>query len=79
MADMAANAIETRPVFFCAHHLPFYAGIGTGDGHFPVAEDIAARGLSLPSYPSLTRAEIKHIVQSLRKSLAAQGKPAISA
>ena len=35
MADMAAGAVETRPVFRCANQMPMYA---TGE-HFPVSED----------------------------------------
>jgi perosamine synthetase len=73
MADMAAGAIETRPVFFCAHQLPIYARERQTAGRFPVAEDIAARGLSLPSYPSLTQAEMEHVVRSLHQALAVQG------
>jgi perosamine synthetase len=73
MADMSADAIETRPVFFCANTMPVYVGLGRAD-RFPVAEDIAARGISLPSFPALTRSEIEHVVQSLRFGLAAQGK-----
>jgi perosamine synthetase len=72
MADMAANAIETRPVFFCAHQLPVYAREGQAAERFPVAEDIQARGLSLPSYPSLTPSEMEHVVRSLRQALAVQ-------
>jgi len=73
IADMAADAIETRPVFFCAHEMPEYAQEGQVAGLFPVAENIAARGLSLPSYPSLTPANMERIVQSLRRALATQG------
>ncbi len=71
MADMEEASVETRPVFFCAHQLPVYEAIGD---YFPVAEDIAARGLSLPSYPSLTRSELEHVVACLRRGLAAQGR-----
>jgi perosamine synthetase len=71
MERMWADAIETRPVFFCAHTMPVYSGLN-GDERFPVAEDIAARGISLPSFPSLSSAEIDHVVQSLSFSLEEQ-------
>jgi perosamine synthetase len=74
MTDMAADAIETRPVFFCAHQLPVYAREGEVAERFPVAEDIAARGVSLPSYPSLTLPEIERVVRSLRRALSEQGR-----
>jgi perosamine synthetase len=45
------------------------AGEAAGEAALPVAEDIAARGLSLPSYPTLTEAEIEQVVAALRASL----------
>lgn len=65
MEHMATNRVETRPVFFCAHHMPMYA---TGE-HFPIAEDVAARGLSLPSYPTLSEQDIARVVQAIAAAL----------
>lgn len=59
--------IETRPVFYCAHVMPMYVRQG---GHFPTSEEIARRGLSLPSYPGLRLEEIDRVVQSLEDALA---------
>ena len=50
--------IETRPVFYPVHTMPMYAG------HFeshPVAEDIARRGINLPSWPGLAPEQIQEI------------------
>ncbi len=50
--------IETRPVFYPVHTMPMYAG------HFeshPVAEDIARRGINLPSWPGLAPEQIREI------------------
>ena len=69
MEDMAVNRVETRPVFFCAHHMPMYAN----SGRFPVAEDIAARGMSLPSYPTLSEHDLDRVVDGLANALRAQG------
>jgi perosamine synthetase len=69
MADMAARGVETRPVFHCAHEMPMYA---TGE-HFPISEGIAARGLSLPSYPMLTDQDLERVAQTLAGALRAQG------
>ena len=70
MEDMRAVGVDTRPVFFLAHHMPMYSQ----DARFPVAEDIAARGLSLPSFPALTDDEIQRVCDALREALRTQGK-----
>lgn len=61
MQRLAEENIDSRPVFYCAHHMPMYR---TDDAH-PVAEDIAARGISLPSYPALTDDQVRFICQVL--------------
>lgn len=80
MADMFARGVDTRPVFFCAHHMPMYAGPAPGANavhsnalRLPVSEDVAARGISLPSYPTLTDLELEQVTGALRTSLRAQG------
>jgi perosamine synthetase len=57
--------IETRPTFVCAHQLPMYSM----DGSFPVAEEVSARGVSLPSWPGLTNHLLGRIVAAVRDSL----------
>lgn len=67
--DMAARGVDTRPVFHCAHEMPMYA---KGE-RFPASEDIAARGLSLPSYPTLEDADQDRVADALGAALRAQG------
>ena len=67
MTRMAAHGIETRPVFYCAHTMP----VQRQDVRLPVAETIAARGLSLPSFPGLTDAEQDRVADALGAALAA--------
>ena len=67
--EMAARGVDTRPVFYCAHEMPMYA---KGE-RFPVSEGIAARGLSLPSFPTLTDAELDRVADALGTALRAQG------
>ena len=62
---LADEGVDSRPVFYCAHHLPMYR---TGDSH-PVAEDIASRGISLPSYPALTDEQVVSICKRLTSAL----------
>lgn len=62
MDRMARARIETRPVFYCAHHMPHHA---RPELRLPVSEDIAARGISLPSYPGLTDSDIDRVCEAL--------------
>ncbi|QIL01453.1 DegT/DnrJ/EryC1/StrS aminotransferase family protein [Sphingomonas sinipercae] len=68
MAGLSARGIDTRPVFYCAHQLPMYRS----DRPFPVAEDIAARGISLPSYPALTDEQVRQVSDALLDLLPAR-------
>jgi perosamine synthetase len=68
MVHMAARGVETRPVFYCANQMPMYF---TGE-QFPISEDIASRGISLPSYPMLTDQDVERVVETLVDALRAQ-------
>ena len=48
--ELARHGIETRPLFHPVHTMPMYAAPGQ---RFAVAEDLAARGMNLPSWPGL--------------------------
>lgn len=54
--------IETRPMFYCAHTMPMYRSMGA---HCPTAENLSGRGISLPSYPSLSPREVKRVSERL--------------
>lgn len=60
---LKTHGIETRPLFFPVHSMPIYPG-KTGD--FPVAENLAARGINLPSYPELSDQDIDFIVRQIK-------------
>ena len=62
MASMERAGVETRPVFYCAHVMPPHRRT---DVRLPVAEEIAARGISLPSYPALSDGDIDRVCQVL--------------
>lgn len=55
------EGIDSRPVFFCAHQMPMYKS----NDIFPVSEEIARRGISLPSYPALTDDDVRRIATAL--------------
>ncbi len=55
---LAAHGIETRPLFYPVHTMPMFADKFR---RHTVAEDLAWRGLNLPSYPGLTNKEVEEI------------------
>jgi len=65
MKRLADRGVDSRPVFYCAHQMPMYR---TGGSH-PVAEDIATRGISLPSYPALTDGQVVSICEKLSSAI----------
>jgi perosamine synthetase len=65
MAALDDAGIETRPFFYPLHTLPMYRQRSRRRA-FPVAEDLACRGINLPSSAMLTRQEVDYVCQSLR-------------
>ena len=63
-AFLKAAGIETRPTFYPVHTMPVYANKFI---KHPVAEDIASRGINLPSYPLLTQEDVAFICQTIAK------------
>ncbi|MBK9099389.1 MAG: DegT/DnrJ/EryC1/StrS family aminotransferase [bacterium] len=61
---LAEKGIETRPAFHPVHTMPMYV---KPDYQFPVAENLGARGINLPSYPQLTKEDVKFISNTIRK------------
>jgi perosamine synthetase len=69
MGRLAELGIETRPFFYPIHTMPMYAG-EAGRGAFPVAEELAAGGINLPSGAGLTREDVAYIGACVRGALA---------
>ena len=65
MSYLGERGIETRPVFYPMHVLPPYRE----DGAYPVADDIARRGLSLPTWAGLERADVDYVCDFLSEFL----------
>jgi perosamine synthetase len=57
--------IETRPFFYPMHTLPMYEQDNEGK-EFPVADDLASRGLNLPSSATLAREDVARVCAALR-------------
>ncbi|MDN5449575.1 MAG: DegT/DnrJ/EryC1/StrS family aminotransferase, partial [Enterobacterales bacterium] len=60
------HGIETRPLFAPAHTLPHCKT----DQYFPVAQDLSARGINLPSYPTLSREQVVRVAEDIRRYFA---------
>ncbi|WP_027164693.1 DegT/DnrJ/EryC1/StrS aminotransferase family protein [Mesorhizobium sp. WSM3224] len=58
---LAENEIETRPFFSPAHLMPHCRA----DITLPIAENISARGINLPSYPGLTPEQLERICDAV--------------
>jgi perosamine synthetase len=70
MKRLAQQGIGTRPFFWPMHEQPVLLGQGlfSGESH-PVAENLARRGLYLPSGLSLTEAQIDRASDTLHRVL----------
>jgi perosamine synthetase len=65
MKSMAEKGVDSRPVFYCAHHMPTFRSPEV----FHVSENIAARGISLPSFPGLSNDDVATVTKVLLSSL----------
>ncbi len=62
-AHLLQDGIETRPIFYPLHTMPMYA---KNFRKHPVAEDLAWRGISLPSWPGLSQEQVEAVIGSIR-------------
>jgi perosamine synthetase len=58
VTHLAAHGIDTRPTFVPMHQHAFF---GEPYRRFPVADTVALRGISLPTYVGLTEADVNFI------------------
>lgn len=68
MQRLADAGVETRPFFYPMHRLPMYRELAAGET-FPVAEQLAAHGINLPSFSGLTGAEIDYVCNTIKNIL----------
>lgn len=70
MATMWEDGIETRPLFYPVHTMPMYSQ--KYERH-PIAEDLARRGINLPSWPDMSVEQQQRVVDSLVRAVRLQG------
>jgi perosamine synthetase len=64
IGELFAHGVEARPFFYPLSALPMY------EGHTnPVAADLSARGLNLPTYPGLPDADIETVSRTLLRAI----------
>lgn len=68
IGELARVGIETRPVFYPMHVLPPYEK-DLARAKFPVADEIALRGLNLPTWSGLTRDDVDYVCSHVRSLL----------
>jgi perosamine synthetase len=65
-ARLGQDGIETRPTFHPAHTMPMYARYASAP--YPIAEQLSATGVNLPSSPALRDGDVDRIVGSIVRS-----------
>jgi len=71
MKRLGERRIGTRPFFWPMHEQPVFREMGLFDGvSMPVAENLARRGLYIPSGLSLTDEQIHQVARAVRELLA---------
>ncbi len=62
-------AVDVRPFFIPMHRMPPYQGLRHVHGATSVAQDLALRGLCLPSSNKLTNGDVARVVAGLKSAL----------
>jgi perosamine synthetase len=67
---LAARSIPSKPYFPAIHLMSFYRErFGHREGQFPVCEDVAARSIALPFFPTMTEGQVQRVSDELRAVL----------
>lgn len=61
---LSENGIETRPTFYPAHTMPMFTHTYQ---KFRVAEELAIRGINLPSFPELKKEQVLEVCEKIRE------------
>ncbi len=65
MKFLAAKGIETRPFFYPLPQLPPYQAANKSH-QFSVTEDIAGKGMNLPTFATLTKKEQNYVINQIK-------------
>ncbi|MGL6194885.1 MAG: UDP-4-amino-4,6-dideoxy-N-acetyl-beta-L-altrosamine transaminase [Thermoguttaceae bacterium] len=65
--DLSSRGINLQVHYIPVHTQPYYREQGFREGDFPLAEEYYHKTLSLPLYPDLASADIRHIVRVVKE------------
>ena len=69
--SLATVGIQSKPYLPAIHLMSFYRdAFGHEPGEFPICEDVAARSLALPFFPSMTSGQVARVAQALAEVVA---------
>ena len=66
---LLSNGIESRRTFYPLHEQPAFSAFAIRGEDYGASKAIAARGLSLPTWPGLTRSELDYIGSTLAAAI----------
>ncbi|MCK9424267.1 MAG: DegT/DnrJ/EryC1/StrS family aminotransferase [Bacteroidales bacterium] len=69
MEDLKLKEIDSRPVFYPIHQMPFYQHSDFIRGEFPNSTTISQEGISLPTYIGLQDKEIDYVADAVFESV----------
>jgi perosamine synthetase len=69
MKGLRDSGIDTRPVFYPIHQMPFYKSEIDEDQQFPNTVMVAREGISLPTYIGLVEEDIEYITEHLLEQI----------
>ncbi|HEX5145485.1 MAG TPA: DegT/DnrJ/EryC1/StrS aminotransferase family protein [Conexibacter sp.] len=69
---LGERGIQSKPYLPAIHLMSFYRErFGHREGEFPVCEDVAARSIALPFFPTMREGQVACVAEALRRILAA--------
>jgi perosamine synthetase len=67
---LAARGVQSKPYLPAIHLMSFYRErFGHRPGEFPVCEEVAARSLALPFFPSMSEGQVARVAEAMRVAL----------
>ena len=70
MAKLGEQGVASKPYLPSIHLQPYWRErFGTGEGMFPVSEDVSRRSLALPFHTRLERGDQERVVEALASAL----------
>ncbi len=67
LTKLAERGIETRPFFIPMHKQPVFEEMGLISGDYPIADELCAKGICLPSSSSLKENQINYVCDAIKE------------